>query len=106
MLKSSEAVAKLLVDRIKELINTGPLTAKIGGLLVRPTLRKLKKLLDPDDQGAAPLLGVRGLVFIGHGRSGPIAIQSAIKVAKATYEAGVIEAIQSAIENSLKVRQA
>jgi glycerol-3-phosphate acyltransferase PlsX len=106
MLKSSEAVAKLLTDKIKELINNGPLTAKIGGLLVRPTLRKLKKLLDPDDQGAAPLLGVRGLVFIGHGRSGPVAIQSAIKVAKTTYEAGVVEAIQAAIEQSLKARPA
>ncbi len=39
MLKSSEAVAKLLTDKIKEMIKNGPITAKLGGLLVKPTLR-------------------------------------------------------------------
>lgn len=106
MLKSAEAVGKLLLDKVKELIQNGPLSAKLGGLLVRPTLRKLRTLLDPDDQGAAPLLGVRGLVFIGHGRSNETAIKNAIRVAMATAEAGVLEAIQSAIEESLESRPA
>jgi phosphate acyltransferase len=102
MLKSSEAVAKLILDKVKELINNGPLTAKIGGALVRPTLRKIRKLLDPEEEGAAPLLGVNGLVFIGHGRSNKIAIKNAIRLAKNTVEAGVLESIRSAIEQSLK----
>ncbi len=41
----------------------------LGGLLVRPALSSIKKLLDPSEQGAAVLLGVNGLVLIGHGRS-------------------------------------
>ena len=102
MLKSSEAVAKLILDKVKELINDGPLTAKIGGILVRPTLRKIKKMLDPEEEGAAPLLGVNGLVFIGHGRSNEIAIQNAIRVAKNAVETGVLESIRSAIEQSIK----
>jgi phosphate acyltransferase len=101
MLKSSEAVAKLILDKVKELIRNGPLSAKIGGILVRPTLRKIKKMLDPEEEGAAPLLGVNGLVFIGHGRSNEIAIKNAIRLAKNAVEAGVQESIRTAIEQSL-----
>ncbi len=106
MLKSSEAVAKLILDKVKELINNGPLTAKIGGALVRPTLRQIKKLLDPEEEGAAPLLGVNGLVFIGHGRSNEIAIKNAIRLAKNAVEAGVLKSIQSAIVQTMKEKQA
>jgi phosphate acyltransferase len=102
MLKSSEAVAKLILDKVKELINNGPLTAKIGGALVRPTLRKIKKMLDPEEEGAAPLLGVNGLVFIGHGRSNDIAIKNAVRLARNAVEAGVLDSIRSVIEQSIQ----
>jgi glycerol-3-phosphate acyltransferase PlsX len=101
MLKSSEAVAKLLTDKIKELIKSGPLTAKIGGVLVKPTLKKLKELMDPSEEGAAPLLGIDGLVFVGHGRSDSVAIKNAIRVAKEAAEAGVLESMKIAIEQQL-----
>lgn len=102
MLKTSEAVAKLIVDKIREAIKSGGPLAMLGGLLVKPSLTKIKKLLDPSEEGAAPLLGVNGLVFIGHGRSDAVAIKNAIRVAKNAVEAHVLEAIQSAIEESLK----
>jgi len=102
MLKSSEAVAKLILDKVKELINNGPLTAKLGGALVRPTLRKIKKMLNPEEEGAAPLLGVNGLVFIGHGRSNEIAIKNAVRLARNAVETGVLGSIRTAIEISLK----
>ncbi len=101
MLKSSEAVAKLLTDKIREMIQNGSITAKLGGLLVKPTLKKLKKMLDPSEEGAAPLLGVNGLVFIGHGRSDSLAIKNAIRVAKEAAEAGVLASIKLAIEQQL-----
>ena len=102
MLKSDEAVAKLLVDKIREMIKSGNLMTKIGGLLVKPALSQLKKLLDPSEEGAAPLLGVNGLVFIGHGRSDAYAIKNAIRVAKNAAEAKVLDAMKVAIEESLK----
>ncbi|HNM37878.1 MAG TPA: phosphate acyltransferase PlsX, partial [Anaerolineales bacterium] len=58
MLKTSEAVAKLITDTIRSLIKNGNLQTKIGGLLVKPALGAIKKLLDPGEQGAAPMLGV------------------------------------------------
>jgi glycerol-3-phosphate acyltransferase PlsX len=102
MLKSSEAVAKLITDKIREIIKNGNILTKIGGLLVKPALGAIKKLLDPGEQGAAPLLGVNGLVFIGHGRSDAFAMKNAIRVAKQAVDVKVLEAMKSAIEESLK----
>ena len=102
MLKTSEAVAKLITDKIREIIKNGNILTKIGGLLVKPALGAIKKLLDPGEQGAAPMLGVNGLVFIGHGRSDAFAIKNAVRVAKHAVDVNVLDAMKSAIEESLK----
>jgi len=102
MLKTAEAVGKLILDQVKTAIQNGGPLAKLGGLLVRPALRSIRKLLDPSEQGAALLLGVNGLVLIGHGRSDAVAIKSAIRLAKEAAEADVVGEIKSAIEESLK----
>ncbi|GAB4493710.1 MAG: phosphate acyltransferase PlsX [Anaerolineales bacterium] len=101
MLKSSEAVAKMMTDKIKEAIKSGGPLAMLGGILVKPALRKIKKLLDPSEEGAAPLLGINGLVFIGHGRSDALAIKNAIRVAKNAAESGVLDAMRAGIAERL-----
>jgi glycerol-3-phosphate acyltransferase PlsX len=101
-LKATEAVAKLLIQKIRETLQGGNLPTKLGGALVRPALGSIRKMLDPSEEGAAPLLGVNGLVFIGHGRSDAQAMKSAVRVAKGAAEAKVLDAIKSAIEESLK----
>ena len=101
-LKSTEAVAKLLIEKIRESIRSGGPLALVGGALIRPAMRKVRKLLDPSEEGAAPLLGVNGLVFIGHGRSDALAMKNAVRVAKNAVEAKVLDAIKLAIEESLK----
>jgi len=102
LLKSSEAVAKLLMDKIKEAILNGGPFAKLGGALIKPSLRGIKQMMDPSEHGAAPLLGVNGLVFIGHGRSDALAIQNAVRVAKNAVEAKVLDSIAEAIASSLQ----
>jgi phosphate acyltransferase len=92
----------MIVDKIKDSIKNGGALAMLGGLLVKPALGSIKKLLDPSEHGAAPLLGVNGLVFIGHGRSDAIAIKNAIRVAKEAAEANVLASLETAIEESLK----
>ena len=102
MLKTAEAVGKLILDQVKiKIKNGGPLTM-LGGLLVKPALTSLKSLLDPSEQGAAVLLGVNGLVLIGHGRSNATAIQNAIRLAKNAAESKMMDAMKAAIEESLK----
>jgi len=100
--KASEAIAKLIVDTIRETIKNGNILTKIGGLLVKPALGVIRKLLNPSEYGAAPLLGVNGLVFIGHGRSDARAIQVSIRVAKEAVDAKILDLMKSAIEESLK----
>ena len=86
----------------KSAIKSGGPLALLGGALVTPALKGIKKLMDPSEEGAAPLLGVNGLVFIGHGRSDANAIKNAVRVAKNASEAKVLGSIQMAIEQSLK----
>ena len=102
MLKSSEAVAMMLVDKIKEAIQNGGPLVMLGGLLIKPALKGIRKMMDPSEEGAAPLLGVNGLVFIGHGRSDANAIKNAVRVAKNAVEAEILKSIHTAIEQSLR----
>jgi glycerol-3-phosphate acyltransferase PlsX len=101
LLKSSEAVGKLIIEILRQQLMSNPVST-LGGLLAKPALGKVKAMLNPDEVGAAPLLGVNGLVFIGHGRSNARALVSAIKVARQTVEANLLGSIQSAIQESLQ----
>jgi len=101
LLKSAEAVGALILDIVREKIRAASPAVQVGGLLVRPALRSLRKMLDPSEEGAAPLLGVDGLVFIGHGRSDALAIQNAVRVAKLAADAGVLESVRAEISRRL-----
>jgi glycerol-3-phosphate acyltransferase PlsX len=96
-LKSSEAVAKMITDIIKDKIQSASLPVKIGGLLVKPALADIRTMLNPREEGAAPLLGVDGLVFIGHGRSDARAVQSAVRVAAQAARSGMQDLIRREI---------
>jgi glycerol-3-phosphate acyltransferase PlsX len=98
ILKTSEAISKLLIDKIKTAIKSGNILVKIGGLLIKPALKSLKELLDPSQEGAAPLLGVNGLVFIGHGRSDEQAIKNAIRVARNAVASDVLDSIKNNLQ--------
>jgi glycerol-3-phosphate acyltransferase PlsX len=100
LLKSTEAVAKLIMDIMKVQLKSNPVSM-VGGALAKPSLIKVRAMLNPDEYGAAPLLGVNGLVFIAHGRSNAHALVSAIKAARASVETNLLGSIQSAIQDSI-----
>jgi len=97
LLKSSEAVSKLLIQVLKENIMSSFRT-KLGGLLAKPAFDKVKKMMDPSEVGAAPLLGINGLVFVGHGRSDAKAIVSSLKVARHAVEHDLLGNLRRAIQ--------
>jgi glycerol-3-phosphate acyltransferase PlsX len=99
-LKTSEAVARFITDLLKENISARFLS-KIGYMLAKPAFNVLKTKMDPAEVGAAMLLGVNGLVFIGHGRSDARAMVSAVRLARNTIEAHLLETMKSEIENKL-----
>ncbi len=102
LLKSSEAVASLITEILREEIMTSTRT-KLGGMLVKPAFTKIRKMLDPAEVGAAPLLGVNGLVFVGHGRSDARALVNAIGVARNAVAANLLVALREAIQSRLEV---
>lgn len=79
-LKVSEGLAsvigKFLLDFVKQ-----SFFAKIGLLLIKNSLKNFKQLTDYAEYGGAPLLGVDGVVIIGHGRSQAVAVKNALHVA-------------------------
>jgi glycerol-3-phosphate acyltransferase PlsX len=99
-LKTSESIAKFLIETIRNEITSSPITA-LGGALAKPAFSRVQKILDPSEYGAAPLLGIDGLVFIGHGRSNAHALVSAIRVARQAVEAGVLDATRSVIQRRM-----
>ena len=101
LLKSSEAVAKLLTDVLRENM-MGSFRTKIGGLLARPAFSHVRSMLDPAEVGAVPLLGIDGLVFVGHGRSEAKAIVSAIRLARQSVSVGLLESLRTEIEQGMK----
>jgi glycerol-3-phosphate acyltransferase PlsX len=79
-LKAVEGTIRTLLDSLREEI-TASSAGTVGGLLIRPAARRLRKRLDPDTYGGAYLLGLRGLVVIAHGNSSATAIANAIRLA-------------------------
>ena len=94
VLKTAEGLAKSLMQLVKETIMQGGVMAKLGGLLIMPAMRKLKKKLDYAEYGGAPLLGVDGGFMICHGSSKSLALESAIRAAKEFSEQRVVEHIR------------
>ena len=77
ILKLYEGLSNTLMHEIKAGLMSS-LRSKIGGLLIKPALKKVVKGFIGEDQGGAPLLGLKGLVVKAHGSSGADDIKKAI----------------------------
>lgn len=93
IIKLAEGVVRFLLDTIREEITRSTVT-KIGALLAKPAFNEVRRRLDYREYGGAPLLGVEGVVLIGHGRSDSLAIRNGIRMAAQTVENGVLDAIR------------
>lgn len=100
LLKSSEAVARLLVDILRQEL-TSTVRTSLGALLAKPAFNRLRSMMDPAEVGAAPLLGTNGLVFIGHGRSDARAMVNAVRTARQAVQAGLLSSLSREIQKSL-----
>ena len=105
VVKTMEGMADYIMGEIRTAIKSRPWYAAAGALLI-PAFNKVRKKTDYREYGAGPLLGVNGLVFIGHGRSDAKAIYSALRVAREAARSGVLEAIrETAPERGAAVEQ-
>ena len=97
VLKTSEGAAQVLFDLIRDEITRG-LVNKIGAAILKPAFRRLRRRLDVDEAGGAPLVGVDGVAILCHGRASARAIQNGIRVASSFADADLPTAITHAIE--------
>ena len=90
-----EALSKMLRESLKATV-----AGKLGGLLARQAFADFRKRVDYAEYGGAPLLGVKGVCIICHGRSNANAIKNAIRVAAEFAQGRVNEKIEAELERT------
>ena len=96
LLKTAESAATFLGRSVRDEVKKDPL-AMFGAMFMRGALQRLRSRIDWQEYGAAPLLGVNGVCFIGHGSSGARAFRSAIHTLATFVEQRVNEHIREEI---------
>jgi glycerol-3-phosphate acyltransferase PlsX len=109
MVKTTEAIASFLFRHLRReltggtrnkaglvLMIPGLITMLPGLALMYPSLRRTIRRLDYAEYGGALLLGVNGIVVVGHGRSNAKAVKNAIRQAREAVAGGVLEIIRDA----------
>jgi len=100
-LKLSEGLAEAIIQMVKKEVKKSFISL-LGIALAEKALKNFKKKADWREYGGAPLLGVKGNVIIGHGRSDALAIKNAIKQAINFIKTDLVEKLASAIKESSK----
>jgi glycerol-3-phosphate acyltransferase PlsX len=103
-LKISEGLVEAVRFLLKESL-TSTITSQVGALLARKAFANFGRKLDYAEYGGAPLLGLKGVAIVGHGRSNANAIKNAIRVAKEFYESGINMEIAKQLGNNGKGRE-
>ena len=88
-LKLLEGTIKNLLEALRAEITSTP-RGRLGGLLTRPAVQRLRRRLDPDTYGGAYLLGLRHLAVVAHGNSSSRAICNAVRLAARGVEHDVV----------------
>jgi len=96
LIKTMEAFGSTLLDLIRQELMADS-RSKVAGLLAKPAFRRVYHQIDPFEVGGAPLLGVNGVVIIGHGRSNGLAVKNAIRQARLAVSGHIVDAIRDGI---------
>jgi glycerol-3-phosphate acyltransferase PlsX len=104
-LKLMEGVSHTMLGAVRDAAGSS-LRGKLGGMLLRPSLRGLRDEIDPEGQGGAYLLGLRRLAVIPHGRFGRRGFAQAIVRAERGAREDVVGATHAALSDAGALRRA
>jgi len=104
-LKACESLAESMMHLIKEELQRTPVRF-LGAMLARGALKAVRRRIDPDEHGGAPLLGVKGCCVIGHGNSNALAIKHGIRTAAEFFTSGVNARIEAELKALGAAREA
>ena len=96
VLKTCESMGKGIKVMLETELTRNPLR-KLGAALAYGGLRHIKRRMNPDNYGGAPLLGLNGTVIKAHGSARSLAIMNAIRVATETIQHTINRLIASEI---------
>ena len=100
-LKATEGAAKFLMSELKSAF-LGSLKTKIAALLLKDALGELKGKLSGDAKGGAILLGLKGVVLIGHGATSVEAVKNGTLATAEAVRAGLVESVAASIEGIVR----
>jgi len=95
-IKMAEATAEFLFRNLRDEIPK-TMRGKLGGMLIRPDVRRLRARVDWREFGGAPLLGIDGVAVVAHGRSDARAIKNAIRVTRDAVESQLVGKIRAEV---------
>ena len=98
-LKGSEGLVEMLQSMLRESLEA-TVTRKLGYVLSKEAYRDFRKRVDYSEYGGAPLLGVKGVSIICHGRSNANAIKNAIRVASEFAHSRINEKIEAELDRT------
>ena len=99
IVKLYEGVAMALMSKIKSVFKKN-LKTKLAAAVVLPEMKELKKSMDYNEYGGAPILGASKPVFKIHGSAKAKTVVSALKLTKAYAETNIIDDISAAVKGS------
>jgi glycerol-3-phosphate acyltransferase PlsX len=99
VVKMGEGLAMALTRMLKSVFKSSPL-AMLGGLLARGAFRKFKRTIDYAEYGGAPLLGLKRLAIVCHGKSNSKAMTSAIRMAATFVRKNTQEKLAETIQTN------
>lgn len=102
VLKTCESMARGMFSWLKAEL-TATTQRKIGAYLAKDAFRVLKKRLDSESYGGAPLLGLNGIVMKAHASASEVAIMNAIRTSTEALEHNVNDAIVKEMERASTV---
>lgn len=104
-LKLMEGVSQTMLGAVRDAAGSS-LRGKLGGMLLRPSLRGFREEIDPERQGGAYLLGLRRLAVVPHGRFGRRGFAQAIMRAEQGAREDVVGATHAALRDAGALRVA
>jgi glycerol-3-phosphate acyltransferase PlsX len=96
VLKTGEGLVATLETMLRREVGQS-LASRIANWLVGRGFARLKRRMDAGERGGAPLLGVNGVVVIGHGRSDARAVCNGIAATAGLVEGRMVERMREAL---------
>lgn len=97
ILKMYEGVAMMVLDKVKGIFTSRAIN-KLAAALVYPDIKKLKKTMDYNEYGGAPLMGCAQPVFKAHGSAKAKTFYNALRLTKSYVEGNVVHEIAQAVQ--------